>query len=32
MMTMLVIVPPGMLDVMAMPDVPMGVNPLFGGQ
>ena len=32
MMTMLVIVPPGMLGGMAMPDVPMGVNPFFGGQ
>ena len=32
MMTMLVIVPPGMLGAMAAPDVPMGVNPFFGGQ
>lgn len=32
MMTMLVIVPPGMLDAMAAPAVPMGINPFFGGQ
>jgi manganese oxidase len=31
MMTMLVIVQPGMLGMMAAPAIPMGANPFFGG-